>query len=116
MTKSKKITQKQIDKCTVAEHHLSLRRRSGDTGIGFIDRLIVFSGPLIPLAVFIQAYNVWILGKGEGLSIITWSLMLFASLTMAAYALKHRTKPLMMVYIPLVTANALVVTGIIFVK
>lgn len=105
---------KQINKCTVAEHHLSLRRRSGDVRIDFIDRLIVFSGPLIPLAIFIQAYNVWLLDKGEGLSIITWSLMLFASFTMAIYAVKHKTKPLMMVYIPLVTANALVVTGIIF--
>ncbi len=113
MKKQKQILKKQIDKCTVAEHHLSLRKRSGDNNISFIDHVIVFSGPLIPLAVFIQAYNVWILGKGEGLSIITWSLMLFASFTMAIYAVKHRTKPLMMVYIPLVTANALVVSGIL---
>ena len=114
MKQSKQKLKKQIDKCTVADHHLSLRKRSGDTQISFIDHLVVFSGPLIPLAVFIQAYNVWVLEKGEGLSIVTWSLMLFASFTMAIYAVKHRTKPLMMVYLPLVTANALVVTGILF--
>lgn len=114
MANSKQKLKKQIDKCTVVDHHLSLRKRSGDINISFIDHLIVFSGPLIPLAVFIQAYNVWILGKTEGLSLITWSLLLFASLTMAIYATKHRVKALMMVYIPLVTADTLVVTGIIF--
>ncbi len=110
---SKQKLKKQSKKCTVVEHHQSLRWRSGDTQISFIDHVIVFSGPLIPLAVFIQAYNVWVLGKVEGLSIITWSLMLFASSTMAIYAIKHRTRPLIMVYLPLVIANGLVVLGII---
>lgn len=110
--KKQKTTPKKA-KSTVAEHHASLRRRRGKVDNGFIDHLIVFSGPLIPLAVFIQAYNVWVLDKGDGLSIVTWSLMLFASITMAMYAVKHKTKPLMMVYLPLVTANALVVAGIL---
>jgi len=107
-------TKSPIDKCTQVEHYISMRRRSGQVHVEFVDRVIVFSGPLIPLAVFIQAYSVWILDKGQGLSIVTWSLMLFASSTMATYAIKHRTKPLMMTYIPLVVANALVVCGIIF--
>lgn len=113
MKQSKQNIKKKIDKCTAAEHHLSMRKRSGQLNFGFIDHLIIFSGPLIPLAVFIQAYNVWILDTGEGLSIITWSLLLFASSTMATYAVYHRTRPLMMTYIPLVIANALVVAGII---
>lgn len=114
MAKQKQKLKKQIDKCTQAEHHLSLRQRAGHVNFNFIDRLIVFSGPLIPIAVFVQAYNVWVLDKVDGLSIITWSLMLFASSTMAIYAVHHRTKPLMLTYIPLVVANGLVVSGILF--
>lgn len=115
MAKSIQKTKKQINKCTQAEHHLSLRQRAGGINFGFIDRLIVFSGPLIPLAVFVQAFNVWIGGNSEGLSLITWSLMLFASMTMATYAIYHGTKPLMLTYIPLVVANSLVVSGILIV-
>lgn len=114
MRKTRQTLKKQINKCTQAEHHLSLRQRAGRVNFNFIDHLIVFSGPLIPIAVFVQAHNVWILGKTEGLSIITWSLMLFASSTMALYAVHHQTKPLILTYVPLVVANGLVVSGIIF--
>jgi hypothetical protein len=112
MIKNKKHL-KQINRSTQAEHHISLRKRAGHLNFGFIDHLIVFTGPLIPIAVFAQSYNVWILGKSEGLSVFTWTLMSFASITMATYALYHRTKPLMFTYIPLVVANLSVVVGII---
>ena len=113
MTKTMQKTKKHLDRCTVAEHHHHMRRRKGHSDFGFIDHLIIFSGPLIPIAVFIQAYNIWVLDKGEGLSIITWLLLLFAACTMAIYAIYHRTKPLMFTYIPLVIADSLVVAGII---
>lgn len=109
----KQVKKKHIDKCTQAEHHLSLRSRAKHADFSFIDHLIIFSGPLIPIAVFFQAYNVWILKEVDGLSIVTWALMLFASITMAMYALYHRTKPLMFTYFPLVIANSLVVAGIL---
>ncbi len=65
MKQSKQNIKEQIDKCTVTEHHLSMRKRMGQVNFGLIDHLIVFSGPLIPLAVFIQAYNIWVLDKGH---------------------------------------------------
>lgn len=111
--KQKLKLKKQIDKCTVADHHISLRRRSSDTRVSFIDHLIVFSGPLIPIAVFIQAYDVWILGRVEGLSALTWSILTFAAGAMAAYAIYHRMKPLVMTYVPLVVADMLVVVGVV---
>lgn len=114
MTKHKKQKlNKKISQCTQAEHHLSMRFRSGKLDINIIDKIIVFTGPLIPVAVFFQAYNVWINSQTEGLSIITWSMLLFSSATMATYAIYHKTKPLMFTYIPLVIANTLVVSGII---
>lgn len=90
-----------------------LRLHNDRVDFGFIDRLIIFSGPLIPTAVFIQAYGVWSTGSADGFSLFTWSLLLFASITMAGYATYHRTKPLMITYVPLVFANALVVSGIL---
>lgn len=101
------------DTGTQAEHHLTLRVRRGTRSFKFIDHVIVFSGPLIPLAVFFQAHGVWIEGEVAGLSIITWSLLLFSSSTMAVYAIYHRTLPLILTYIPLVLANTAVVLGIL---
>ncbi len=103
-----------VEKCTQVEHHMSVRTKIGSSKFSLIDHLIIFTGPLIPLAVSFQAYNVWIEGKTDGLSIVTWSILLFSSFTMAIYALKHKTKPLIITYIPLVIANLLVVLGILF--
>lgn len=113
MAKSKT---KNLHKLTVAEHHMHARTHHSKSRLSFIDKVIIFSGPLVPIAVFIQAYNVWILNKREGLSIVTWVLMLFASATLATYAIHHRTKSLMLTYIPLVVANALVVCGILLLE
>lgn len=108
-----KLSNEHSDKCTQVEHHFSIRQRLGKDDFNFIDKLVVFAGPLIPVAVFVQAYNVWWLDKVDGLSLFTWSVLLFASLTMATYALHHFVKPLMLTYVPLVLAHSLVVSGII---
>ena len=111
MPKSKK----HLDSCTQVDHHLSMRRRIGRADFSFIDHIVVFSGPIIPIAIFIQAYSVWVLEQTAGLSVITWSLLLIASFTMAIYAVYHRTRPLIVTYVPLTIANGLVVLGILIV-
>lgn len=102
-----------LNHSTQVDHHLSLRRRAGAKDYGLIDRIVLFTGPLIPIAIFIQAHKVWINGETEGLSIFTWTLMLIAAISMAIYAIHHRTKPLLFIYIPLVVADALIVVGIL---
>lgn len=102
-----------LNHSTQVDHHLSLRKRAGKQEYGLIDRIVMFTGPLIPLAIFIQAHKVWINNETEGLSILTWSLMLVAAISMALYAIHHRTKPLMFIYIPLVLADLLIVLGIL---
>jgi len=106
---------KHLDTCTQVDHHLSMRKRIGQVDFSFIDHLVVFTGPIIPIAIFIQAYSVWILEQTAGLSVVTWSLLLFASSTMAIYATYHKTKPLIVTYVPLTLANGLVVLGILVV-
>lgn len=100
-------------KSTQAEHHLVMRIKESGLDFRFIDRVIIFSGPLIPLAVSFQVYEVWLGAGPQGLSIVTWLLLAFSSLTMAIYAMYHRAVPLMLTYIPLVIANSLVVLGIV---
>lgn len=102
-----------VNHSTQVDHHMSLRKRAGAKEFSFIDHLVMFTGPLIPIAIFLQAHKVWINGETEGLSIITWSLMLIAAISMAAYAIHHRTKPLLFIYIPLVVADVLIVAGIL---
>ena len=99
---------------TRAEHHLSVRHRLNRRRLNFslIDKVVIVTGPLVPIAVFIQAYDVWIGGKVAGLSIATWLVFLLTSATMAMYAIYHKSTPLMLNYVPLVVANAMVVAGI----
>jgi hypothetical protein len=110
MTKSIK---KIANICTQAEHHFIMRLKERKLNISLIDRIVIFSGPLIPIAISFQAYDVWFRGGPEGLSLVTWSLLLFSSVTMALYALYHKATPLMITYLPLVMANLLIVIAII---
>lgn len=101
-------------KTTQAEHHLSLRRRvEQDVNLNFIDKLVIFVGPLIPVAAAIQAYDIWVTGNVEGVSLATWSLLTVTSFAMALYGIHHHEKPLILTYIPLFLVNILIVAGIL---
>ncbi len=93
---------------------MTVRQLRGRVNFSFIDHVVVFAGPLVPIAVFFQVYELWFLDKGDGLSLITWSVLLFSSLMMAIYATYHRVLPLKLTYLPLVAANLLIVLGILF--
>jgi hypothetical protein len=110
---AKKVTKKHLKNCTQVHHHQSMRNGSRKKSFDYIDRLIIFTGPLLPIAVFIQAYNVWFTGANEGLPVSTWLLLLVASASMAAYSYHHRTVSLMMIYFPLMIADGLVLAGIL---
>lgn len=104
---------KSVKRTTHAEHHLILRIRKGEYSFKFIDKVIVFSGPLVPIAIFFQAYQIWLAGDASNLSLATWLLLLFSSVTLATYSVYHRAAALMMTYAPLVVANTTVVVGIL---
>ena len=101
------------------KHHL--KRKRAEKGIslrktfwtGVIDVLIYpigFAGVAIALP---QAYDIWILGKTDGVSLITWGSWSVFSLVWIAYASIHKAKALLAVQICWFFMHTLVAVGII---
>lgn len=98
---------------TQVEHHQHLKKRLNKRfKLNFIDRIVIFSGPLIPIAAATQAYAIWVKGETAGVSMLTWSLLTFTAFTMALYAIHHKEKPLLVIYIPLFIVNLTIVLGL----
>ncbi len=107
---------KLIKRVTQAEHHLHLRKRFHLRDLkdySFIDHLVYIAGPMVPIAILPQVLTVWVNRETAGVPLLTWIVLSFTSVIMAAYAIKHKVKPLIITYIPLFFLNIAVVIGIL---
>lgn len=70
-------------------------------------------GFAVPIFTLPQAYNV-VLGKVNGVSLLTWGFYLFASILFATFGIKHKEKLLTYMYLPMAVIETVIVVGIVF--
>lgn len=78
-----------------------------------LDRLTYATGIALPLLTIPQAYTILIDKQVEGVSLLTWSFYLLASVLFAVFGIIHKEKLLIITYVPFVAVEALIVAGLI---
>lgn len=81
----------------------------------FIDRSIYFVGIFGVLVIFPQIYKIWI-EKDLGVSLTTWVGFLFAALFWLFYGLIHKEKPIIFTNLAVISADLMVVIGVLIFK
>jgi len=78
-----------------------------------LDRLTYVTGIMLPVLTIPQAYMVIMEKETSGVSLLTWSFYLFASLLFAVYGVIHRERLLMMTYFPFTIIEGAIVAGLL---
>ena len=79
----------------------------------WLDKIAYIVGILGPLFTLPQAYNVWILQEVAGVSAFAWGSAFILDIPLLIYALAHREKLMIMIYIAWATINFLIAFGVI---
>jgi uncharacterized protein with PQ loop repeat len=93
-------------------HHSHHRRQNGKKKEAF-DYLVYFFMIATPLFEIPQAYAIWSNKSAESVSVFTWVFFFFASMVWLTYAIKHKLKPLIVMYSMYLLVEATIVLGII---
>ena len=105
-----------------ALHHISKRKRIHLKGEPyphpnkwkrFLDKLIYFFGFLSPIFTIPQVLKIWFEKNSSSLSLISWITYLCASTVFFFYAIVHKEKPLIIIYLISILINLIVVISII---
>jgi uncharacterized protein with PQ loop repeat len=78
-----------------------------------MDVIIYPVGFLSVLMTLPQAYDVWILGKTDGLSLVTWASWTFFASLWTLYGVVHKSRVLIVIHGSWIFMNGLVALGII---
>ena len=78
-----------------------------------LDKLTYITGILLPILTLPQAYNVVVSRQTAGVSLLTWSFYLFASVLFAVFGIIHKEKLLIITYVPFVFIEAAIVIGLL---
>lgn len=78
-----------------------------------IDVIIYPIGTISLLMTLPQAYEIWILGKTDGVSLLTWATWTFISVFWVLYGVVHKAKPLIFIHGGWFFMNGLVALGIL---
>lgn len=78
-----------------------------------MDIIIYPVGFLSVLMTLPQAYEIWILGKTEGVSLISWASWTFFAVLWTLYGIVHKSKVLILIHGSWVLMNGLVALGIL---
>lgn len=78
-----------------------------------IDRVILFTGLIGPIASIPQAIEIYSLQDAQGVSIITWSFFIITNASLLIYALVHKLPALIISNICWVIIEVVVVVGIV---
>lgn len=104
---------------TALKHHVKRKRiMKGmpiiDTWLTrVIDVLIYPIGFLSVLMALPQAYDVWILGKTEGVSLVTWASWTFFAMLWTLYGIVHKSRVLILIHGSWIFMNGLVALGLL---
>lgn len=78
-----------------------------------IDRVIMVTGLIGPLASIPQAAQIYTTQDAIGVSLITWSMFELVNATMLVYALVHRLPPLIISNVCWLIIQAIMIVGIV---
>lgn len=78
-----------------------------------IDRVIMVTGLIGPLASIPQAVQIYSTQDAQGVSLITWGLFEVVNTTMLIYALVHRLPPLIISNVCWIFIQAVMIVGIL---
>ncbi len=78
-----------------------------------LDKFTYLSGLLLPVMTLPQVYDIWVSGKTDGVSALTWGLYTGVSLLFLTFGLRHREKLLVSTYLPMFAVEVLLVGGLI---
>ena len=81
--------------------------------INLADRIVSITAILYPLTLLPQLYMIWSTENAEGVSLLTWSLLLLFTLPLVAYAFLHKDKKLTIMYSIFFVLYVLIIIGII---
>jgi len=107
-----------MDSHGTLKHHLKRKRAENGSSlkktfwVGVLD-VIIYPIGFASLAMALpQAYQVWILGKTDGVSLMTWASWAVFSLFWIAYASVHKARALLTMQIGWFFVHMLVAIGI----
>lgn len=78
-----------------------------------LDKLTYVFGILLPIFTVPQAYNVLVNKETAGVSLLTWTFYLFASLLFAVFGIIHKERLLIVTYLPFTIIEAAIVFGLL---
>ncbi|MFA5953836.1 MAG: PQ-loop domain-containing transporter [Candidatus Pacearchaeota archaeon] len=105
-----------------ALHHISKRKRihhnyepypHPNKWKRFLDIVIYFMGFASPVLTIPQILKIWIEKNSYSLSLVSWLTYLIGSIIFFLYALVHKEKPLIIIYLVSIIVNLAVVVSII---
>ncbi|MBT3408310.1 hypothetical protein HOK68_01020 [Candidatus Woesearchaeota archaeon] len=92
---------------SLASHHQHLRKRKKDKVHPYphkdpkyqlLDRTIAFVSFVSPFSALPQIYNIWFMKDVQGVSLITWSLLLILGIPLFLYAIVHKDRNLQIMF------------------
>ena len=101
-------------------HHLDLRKRfhikkqpypDPNKFKRLIDRSILFIGIFVQLTVIPQILNIWLYKNAAGVSVISWAGFLLYSILFLIYAIVHRVRYMIIIYIFWIFIHSSIVVG-----
>jgi uncharacterized protein with PQ loop repeat len=105
-----------------SEHHAHVRKRvskklepypASSSWKKFLDRIIYVVGILSPVLTIPQLLKIWIGQDVSGISFISWSWYLIASIVWLMYSIAHREKPLIISSVLWIIIEVFIVIGLI---
>ena len=79
----------------------------------FLDRLTFIAGVVGPFTVLPQIYKIFFTKSADGVSLITWALMIVVTLPWIFYGIAHKEKSIIVSFILWEIVNIMVVVGIL---
>jgi uncharacterized protein with PQ loop repeat len=78
-----------------------------------IDRVVMVTGLIGPIASIPQAVQIFSLQDAEGVSLVTWSFFILTNSALLIYSIVHKLLPLLISNICWVSIELIVVMGIL---
>jgi uncharacterized protein with PQ loop repeat len=99
------------------------KRQSGKKGLEpypsrkqkykLVDKIVSVTAVIYPLTLLPQLYQIWSTENAQGVSLLTWFLLLIFTLPLVAYAFLHEDKKLTLMYSSFFLIYILIVLGIV---
>lgn len=94
---------------SLALHHIYHKKPEPN----LLNTITIFSSILLPLAALPQVYKLYQIKDSSEIASITWILWTILTIPLLIYSIKHKAKPLIILYSLWLAVYALMLAGII---